>query len=56
MIINSLSYTQLFAIFRQYAKTHPDLGMTIDEFGELLVAECYVRNIDTTKRHNYRVF
>ena len=49
-INSNLLPTQLFTIFGRYAKTHPNLGMTMDEFREFLVEECYVRNGYTASR------
>ena len=33
---------QLFLLFLEYAKTSPRLGLTLREFKEFLIAECYV--------------
>ena len=35
---------QLYSVFKKYAKAHPQLGLTIHEFRELLVNECCVSN------------
>jgi len=42
-LLCGMQETRLFSIFKQYAKTYPNLGMTLDEFKQFLVEECHVR-------------
>ena len=37
-----LCILQLLLLFSEYAKTSPSLGLTLQEFKEFLIAECYV--------------
>ena len=41
---------QLYTIFRSYAKKYPKLGLTPDEFRNLLINECYVSLIIETQQ------
>jgi len=40
-LLCGMQETRLFSIFKQYAKTYPNLGMTLDEFKQFLVEECH---------------
>ena len=49
MLLNCRSL-QLYAVFRKYAKSYPKLGLTEEEFRNLLINECEVRVMNPRRK------